>query len=77
MIKNILLALDGFGHSQAALRYTLRLAGRFRAHISGLHVIDIVLVEGPFFQDLFGTFGFEPYRDNTRSKCFSYFFSPS
>jgi nucleotide-binding universal stress UspA family protein len=63
MIKNILLALDGSEHSQAALRYALWLAGRFRAHISGLHVIDIVSVEGPFFQDLSGAFGFEPYLD--------------
>ena len=63
MIKNILLALDGSGHSQAALHYALWLAERFRAHISGLHVIDIVSVEGPFFQDLSGAFGFEPYLD--------------
>lgn len=65
MIKNILLALDGSEHSQAALRYTLWLAERFRSQISGLHVIDIVSVEGPFFQDLSGAFGFEPYLDVT------------
>jgi nucleotide-binding universal stress UspA family protein len=63
MIKNILLALDGSEHSQAALRYALWLAERFRAQLSGLHVIDIVSVEGPFFQDISGAFGFEPYLD--------------
>ena len=63
MIKNILLALDGSEHSQAALRYALWLAERFRAQLTGLHVIDIVSVEGPFFQDISGAFGFEPYLD--------------
>jgi nucleotide-binding universal stress UspA family protein len=63
MIKNILLALDGSEHAQAALRYALWLAERFRAQISGLHVIDIVSVEGPVFQDISGAFGFEPYLD--------------
>ncbi|MBI3757084.1 MAG: universal stress protein [Deltaproteobacteria bacterium] len=63
MIKNILVALDGSEHAQAALRYALWLAERFHAHISGLHVIDIVSIEGPFFQDISGALGFEPYFD--------------
>ncbi len=61
MIKNILVALDGSEHAQAALRYALWLAERFHAHLSGLHVIDIVSIEGPFFQDISGALGFEPY----------------
>src|SRR5215471_17305481 len=65
MIKNILVALDGSEHARAALRYALWLAERFHAELSGLHVIDIVSVEGPFFQDISGALGFEPYLDVT------------
>src|SRR5258705_1428842 len=63
MIKNILVALDGSEHAQAALRYALWLAERFHGQLSGLHVIDIVSIEGPFFQDISGALGFEPYFD--------------
>jgi nucleotide-binding universal stress UspA family protein len=63
MIKNILVALDGSEHARAALRYALWLAERFHAQLSGLHVIDIVSIEGPFFQDISGALGFEPYFD--------------
>lgn len=63
MIKNILIALDGSEHARAALRYALWLAERFHARLYGLHVIDIVSVEGPFFQDISGALGFEPYFD--------------
>lgn len=63
MIKNILVALDGSEHARTALRYALWLAERFHAQLSGLHVIDVVSVEGPFFQDISGALGFEPYFD--------------
>ena len=63
MIKNILYAIDGSEHARTALRYAVWLAQRFGAQIHGLHVIDIVSVEGPFFQDISGALGFEPYFD--------------
>jgi nucleotide-binding universal stress UspA family protein len=63
MIKNILIALDGSEHAHAALRYALWMAGRVRASLFGLHIIDIISVEGPFFQDISGALGFEPYFD--------------
>jgi nucleotide-binding universal stress UspA family protein len=63
MIRHILLALDGSDHARAALRYATWLAERFHALLCGLHVIDIVSVEGPFFQDISGALGFEPYLD--------------
>lgn len=65
MIKHILLALDGSDHARTAFQYALWLAERFQAELSGLHVIDIVSVEGPFFQDISGALGFEPYLDMT------------
>jgi len=63
MIKNILVALDGSEYARTALRYALWLAERFHAQLSGLHVIDVISVEGPFFQDISGALGFEPYFD--------------
>lgn len=63
MIKNILIALDGSEHARAALRQALWVAERLRAALFGLHVIDIISVEGPFFQDISGALGFEPYCD--------------
>lgn len=65
MIKHILLALDGSDHARTAFQYAVWLAERFQAELSGLHVIDIVSVEGPFFQDISGALGFEPYLDVT------------
>ncbi|TMA63469.1 MAG: universal stress protein [Deltaproteobacteria bacterium] len=63
MIKNILVALDGSEHANAALQYALWLAERLRATVTGLHVIDIVSIEGSFFHDVSGSLGFEPYLD--------------
>lgn len=63
MIKNILVALDGSEHARVAVRHALWLAERFHAALYGLHLIDIVSVEGPFFQDISGALGFEPYFD--------------
>jgi len=63
MIKNILIALDGSEHARAALHYALWIAERFHAALWGLHVIDIIAIEGPFFQDISGALGFEPYFD--------------
>ncbi|MFN8544292.1 MAG: universal stress protein [Candidatus Binatia bacterium] len=63
MIKSILVALDGSQHADAALQYALWLAERMRATVVGLHVIDVVSIEGSFFHDVSGSLGFEPYLD--------------
>jgi nucleotide-binding universal stress UspA family protein len=63
MIKSILSALDGSEHAAAALEYALWLAERLKATVIGLHVIDIVSIEGSFFHDISGSLGFEPYLD--------------
>jgi nucleotide-binding universal stress UspA family protein len=63
MIKSILVALDGSEHADAALRHALSLATRLRATLIGLHVIDIVSIEGSFLHDISGSLGFEPYLD--------------
>ncbi len=63
MFKSILVALDGSEHADAGLSYALWLAERLRATLTGLHVLDIVSIEGSFFHDVSGSLGFEPYLD--------------
>ena len=63
MIKSILVALDGSEHAEAALLHALWLAERLRATLVGLHVIDVVSIEGSFLHDISGSLGFEPYLD--------------
>lgn len=65
MIKNILVGLDGSDHARTAVRYAQWFAKHFDAKVLGLHVVDIVSVEGPFFHDISGSLGFEPYLDFT------------
>ena len=63
MVKSILVALDGSQHADSALEYGLWLAHRMRARLIGLHVLDIVSIEGSFLHDVSGSLGFEPYLD--------------
>lgn len=63
MIKNVLVGVDGSEHSQSALEHALWFAERFKATVVGLHVIDIVSIEGSFLHDISGSLGFEPYLD--------------
>lgn len=61
MFKNILIPIDGSPNSRTAIEYGIWLAKRFKAQLTGLHVVDIVTLEGPFLHDLSGSLGFEPY----------------
>ncbi|MBI3783352.1 MAG: universal stress protein [Deltaproteobacteria bacterium] len=63
MIKTILVGLDGSEHAQTARDYGLWLGRRLEARVVGLHVVDIVSIEGSFFHDISGSLGFEPYLD--------------
>jgi nucleotide-binding universal stress UspA family protein len=63
VIKSILVALDGSEHADTALQHALWLAERLRATVVGLHVIDVVSIEGSFLHDISGSLGFEPYLD--------------
>jgi nucleotide-binding universal stress UspA family protein len=63
MIKTILVTLDGSEHSQAAAQYGIWLAERVHATAVGMHVIDVVSIEGSFLHDVSGSLGFEPYLD--------------
>ena len=62
MIKSILIPTDGSTGSQTALDYGLYFAALFRAEITGLNVIDIRALEGPFLSDISGSLGFTPLK---------------
>lgn len=61
MIKNILVPQDGSPYGKAALDYSMWLAKKFGAGLTGMHVVDVVSLEGPFLHDLSGSLGFEPF----------------
>ncbi|MGD9764270.1 MAG: universal stress protein [Candidatus Binatia bacterium] len=63
MIKTILVGIDGSEHARTATRYAVWLAQRLGARVVGLHVVDIVSIEGSLFHDISGSLGFEPYLD--------------
>lgn len=61
MIKRILVPTDGSELAQVGVEYAIALAQSFKAHIQGIHVIDVKLLEGPFLQDLSASLGTAPY----------------
>jgi nucleotide-binding universal stress UspA family protein len=65
MIKSILATLDGSEHAETAGRYAIWLAERLQATVVGMHVVDVVSIEGSgaFLHDVSGSLGFEPYLD--------------
>jgi nucleotide-binding universal stress UspA family protein len=63
VFKSILVALDGSAHADAACEYGLWLAERLKARLIGVHVLDVVSIEGSFLHDVSGSLGFEPYLD--------------
>lgn len=61
MIKKILVGQDGSNNSASAAEYALWLAKRFKSDVTGVFVVDRVLLEGPFFYDLSASVGFDPF----------------
>ncbi|MBF6569257.1 MAG: universal stress protein [Candidatus Binataceae bacterium] len=63
MIKTILAGIDTSEHSRNAQTFAFSLARRLRATLYGLHVVDIVSIEGSAFHDISGSLGLEPFLD--------------
>ena len=63
MIKKILIGIDSSEHSRTAQAYAFYIARKLDAALIGLHVVDIVSIEGSFFHDISGSLGLEPYLD--------------
>ena len=61
MIKSILACTDGSEHGDAACEYAATLALRLKARLSGLHVLDSRMLEGPLMADISGWLGAEPF----------------
>jgi len=61
MIKRILVPTDGSESSALGVTYAVSLAQSFDAHIQGIYVVDVKLLEGPFLQDLSASLGTAPY----------------
>ena len=51
MYKNILVALDGSTHGQAAMDQAVYLGRRLGARLHGVHVIDTRLLRGSFLHE--------------------------
>lgn len=61
MIKSILACTDGSEHGDAASEYAITLARQLKARLSGLHVLDSRMLEGPLMADISGWLGAEPF----------------
>jgi len=61
MIKTILIPVDGSANSATAVDYGIYIAPKLDASLSGLHVIDIYLIQGPVMTDVSATVGMPPY----------------
>jgi len=61
MIKTILIPVDGSVNSATAVDYGIYLAPKLEATLTGLHVIDIYLIQGPMMTDISATVGMPPY----------------
>jgi len=63
LIKNILVAVDGSENAKGAAQYGFWMAKAFGARLTGVHVVDIVALEGPLIHDLSGSLGFELFQN--------------
>jgi nucleotide-binding universal stress UspA family protein len=63
MIKTILIPTDGSDYGNTAIDYGVYIAKRLEARLTGLHVIDMRLIQGPVITDISGSIGLPPYQE--------------
>lgn len=63
MIQNILIPIDGSDFAKTSIAYGISIARKLQASLTGLHVVDIRLLQGPIFTDISGSVGLPPYQD--------------
>ncbi len=61
MITKILACTDGSRSGDAATQYGIALAQQCQAALTGLHVLDSRVLEGPLMADISGWIGAQPY----------------
>ncbi|HWR58844.1 MAG TPA: universal stress protein [Thermodesulfovibrionales bacterium] len=62
-IKKIMVPTDGSDYGKIAIEYGIYIAKRFDAQLTGIHVMDIRLIQGPVFTDISGSVGMTPYQE--------------
>ena len=63
MIKTILAPTDGSEYGNTAIDYGVYIAKRLEATLTGFHVIDVRLMQGPVITDISGSIGVPPYQE--------------
>lgn len=63
MVKSILIPTDGSDYGKTAIAYGISIARKLDAQLTGLHVVDIRLMQGPVFTDISGSIGLPPYQE--------------
>jgi nucleotide-binding universal stress UspA family protein len=63
MVKNILIPIDGSDYGKTAIAYGIIIASKLDARLTGLHVVDVRLMQGPVFTDISGSIGLPPYQE--------------
>jgi nucleotide-binding universal stress UspA family protein len=63
MVKSILIPTDGSDFGKTAITYGISIARKLDAQLTGLHVVDIRLMQGPVFTDISGSIGLPPYQE--------------
>lgn len=63
MIKTILVPTDGSEYGNTAIDYGLYISKRLAATLTGFHVIDVRLMQGPVITDISGSIGLPPYQE--------------
>jgi len=61
MFQKLLVCTDGSPYGDVACRYGFQLAAALKAQLSGLHVLDVRMIEGPFIADISGAMGATGY----------------
>jgi len=63
MVKRILIPTDGSDYGYTALKYGIYIARLLEAQLTGLHVVDIRLIQGAVLTDISGSVGLSPYQE--------------
>ncbi len=66
MVQNILIPTDGSDYGKTAIAYGIYIARKLDAQLTGLHVVDVRLMQGPVFTDISGSIGLPPTRSFSR-----------
>lgn len=61
MFQKLLVCTDGSPYSDVACQYGFLLATALKAQLTGLHILDIRMVEGPLLADISGALGAAGY----------------